>query len=220
MRTLVQPHDWPWTIASISALDAKTVRPALKRSGTRRASGSRDSLRTRAARTTVTRPTGRLTRNTHRQLACTRSAPIGGPAAAAMAPVADHTATASARCFGGNSASTSASEAGIRIAPPAACRTRAAINQPAPGAAAHSAEANTKVTRPATKSRLRPNRSAMRPAGTSSAAVTIAYPLRTQESVASLVPAKSRWMLGKAMLTMKRSRLATKVATETITRTR
>ena len=40
------------------------------------------------------------------------------------------------------------------------------------------------------------------------------------ERVASLVPAKSRSMLGKAMLTMNRSMLATNVATETTTRTR
>ena len=48
----------------------------------------------------------------------------------------------------------------------------------------------------------------------------MAYALNTQERVASLVPVKSRSMLGKAMLTMKRSRLATNVATETMTRTR
>src|SRR5437879_2466581 len=58
MRKLVQPHDWPCTIASISALDANAISPALGRSGRRRASRSRDSLNTRAARATVTRPTG------------------------------------------------------------------------------------------------------------------------------------------------------------------
>ena len=174
MRTPAQPHDWPCTIASISALDARTMRPALRRSGRRRASAARDSVSIRAASTTVMRPTGRLTRNTHRQLAWTKIPPTGGPAAAAMAPVADQTATASALSRGGNSASRRASEAGIKMAPPAACTTRAAISQPAPGAAAHSAEASTKMASPAMKSRLRPARSARRPAGTSRAAVTIA----------------------------------------------
>src|SRR5713101_6596343 len=134
--------------------------------------------------------------------------------------VGEALAVGSARCWGGNSASRSASEVGMRIAPPAAWRMRAPISHPGPGAAAHRAEAPTKVIKPPMNNRLRPSRSARRPAGTSSAAITIAYALRTHERVASLVPEKSCLMLGNAMFTMKRSRLATNAATETITRTR
>ena len=64
--------------------------------------------------------------------------------------------------------------AGIIIAPPAACSTRAATRNGIEGAAAQSAEAAAKTSRPVTKTRLRPTRSAIRPAGTSSAAKTIA----------------------------------------------
>jgi hypothetical protein len=55
------------------------------------------------------------------------------------------------------------------------------------------------------KARLRPARSAQRPAGTSSAANTMVYALRIQDSELRLSPWKFNEMLGKAMLTMKRS---------------
>src|SRR5437899_1856824 len=172
MRGLVQPQDWPCTIASISALDANTSITAPARSGNRLPSGSRDSLKMRAAMTAVTSPIGRLTRKTQRQLAWTRSPPIGGPAPAATAPVADQMATATARWRPENSARSSASDVGMSTAPPAAWTTRAPISHPAPGAAAQRAEATTNVTSPPMKRRLRPSRSARRPAGMRSAAVT------------------------------------------------
>ena len=49
-----------------------------------------------------------------------------------------------------------------------------AISTPTDGAIAQSALASTKTPRPSRKARLRPNASAQRPAGTSSAAKTIA----------------------------------------------
>ena len=63
---------------------------------------------------------------------------------------------------------------GIIIAAPTACSTRAPTRKGIVGDTAQSAEAAAKVSRPVTKTRLRPTRSAIRPAGTSSAAKTIA----------------------------------------------
>ncbi len=60
---------------------------------------------------------------------------------------------------------------------------------------------------PATNTRRRPIRSAHRPAGTSTAANTIVYPLSTQDSELRLVPGYCLLMYGKARLTMNRSRL-------------
>lgn len=122
----------------------------------------------------MTSPTGTLTRNTQCQLSCRSRPPRGGPAAAATAPLADQMATAPGRRAGVEFARSSASEAGISAAAPTACPTRAATSQPTDGAAAHRAEARTKTSTPAVKVRLRPARSARRPAGTSSAAKTIA----------------------------------------------
>ena len=56
------------------------------------------------------------------------------------------------------------------IAAPAPWITRAAISVPTDGAAAHAAEASVNSTMPAENVRLRPIRSATRPAGTSNAA--------------------------------------------------
>ncbi len=63
---------------------------------------------------------------------------------------------------------------GIIIAAPTAWRTRVATRKGIEGATAQSAEAAEKSSRPPTKTRLRPMRSATRPAGTRSAAKTIA----------------------------------------------
>ncbi len=91
-----------------------------------------------------------------------------------MPPVAAHSPIATCRFSGSNSGSISPSEVGSISAPPAACTSLAAISAPTEGAAAHAAEANTKIARPRRNARLRPNASAQRPAGTSSAAKTIA----------------------------------------------
>ncbi len=194
--------------------------PAPSRSGNRPTAGSRLSSSTRAATAIVTSPIGRLTRNTQCQLSCTSTPPSGGPAAAATAPLADQIATARGRWGAANSTSTSARDVGNSAAAPTACATRAATSQPTDGAAAHRPEAATNTSAPAMKTRLRPRRSASRPAGTSSAANTIAYALSTHDSDASLAPPKLAWMSGNAMLTMNRSRLAMNVATHATTSTR
>ena len=145
---------------------------------------------------------------------------MGGPAAAATAPTAAQIETALRRSSAGNSGRRRASEVGKTEAAPTACSTRAATSSSTEGAAADRAEATVKIARPATKLRLRPSRSAVRPAGTSRAAKTIAYALRIHESDARLVPPKSRSMAGNAMFTMKRSRLAMNTAADTTIRTR
>ena len=88
------------------ARGADQVGPALVAARAARAA------RARAATASVTRPTGTLTRNTQRQLACTSRPPSGGPAAAATPPTAAQSADRDARCAGGNSGSSSPSEVG------------------------------------------------------------------------------------------------------------
>ena len=66
------------------------------------------------------------------------------------------------------------------------------------GATPQSAEAALKRPRPSRKMRLRPTRSAIRPAGTSSAPNTMVYALRTQESWAAETCANVARIAGKA----------------------
>ena len=178
------------------------------RSGRRARTGSRDSRRIRTAATAITAPSGTLIRKIHRQLAVTSSPPIVGPSVAATAAPAVQRPTAAARRSGGNSPTTRPSDVGIMSAAPTAWTTRAATSHHGPGAAAQRADAATKTPRPVRKTRLRPRRSARRPAGTSNAAKTIAYPLRTHDRPEIPAEEKSSSIAGKAMLTTKRSRLA------------
>ena len=120
--------------------------------------------------------------------------------------------------LGGKAGRISPSVVGSIIDPPAACSTRAATRKGTAGAAAQSAEARENSNRPDMKIRLRPIRSAIRPAGTSSAAKTIAYPFSTQERLENEAPSKSRAIDGRARLTMNRSRLAMNSPTEVIRR--
>ena len=122
----------------------------------------------------MTIPIGTLTTKIQRQSSWTRRPPIGGPSAAATPPTADQMPIASARCSTGKAGRIRPRVVGSIIAPPAAWRTRAATRKGIEGATAQRAEAAAKSSRPATKTRLRPTRSAIRPAGTSSAAKTIA----------------------------------------------
>ncbi len=157
-----------------------------------------------------------FTRKTNRQSACTSTPPSGGPVAAAMPPVAAHTPIPRWRSVGANSGSMRPSDVGSISAPPAACTTRAPIRKPTDGASAHAALASRKTVRPSRNARLRPKASAQRPAGTSSAAKTIAYPLRIHESDASDAPPNCFAIDGNAMFTMNRSRLDMKTPTHTI----
>ena len=109
---------------------------------------------------------------------------------------------------------------GMIIAAPAAWTMRAAISAPTEGDTAHRAEPTVKVARPSRNIRRRPILSANRPAGTSSAASTIAYALRIQLSSLSEAPEKSSAIAGKPMLTMNRSRLAMNTPSEVMKRMR
>ncbi len=122
----------------------------------------------------MARATGRLTRKTSRQLALTSRPPSGGPAAAATPPTAAQMPIAVGRRWGSNSGSSSASEVGIRNAAPIAWITRAATSVGAEGAAPQRSDPSAKTISPPMKARRRPKRSASAPAGTSSAANTIA----------------------------------------------
>ena len=104
-------------------------------------------------------------------------------------------------------------------APPAAWTTRAATSTQTSGAAAQAAEARPKTIIPVRNAARRPIRSAARPAGTSSAANTIAYALSTQDRSARPAPPKLRPMDGSATLTMNRSRFTTAMPAVTMANT-
>src|SRR5215472_16039264 len=134
------------------------------------------------------RPTGTLIQNTQRQLSWTKLPPITGPSAAPSAPNADQVPIALARPDAGTFANSRESEAGTIRPAPAAWMIRAAISSGTLGDSPQSADPTVKPIKPATKTRRRPTRSAHRPAGTSTAANTIVYAFRTQDSAARLVP--------------------------------
>jgi hypothetical protein len=117
---------------------------------------------------------GTLTRNTQCQLAATSAPPITGPSAAAAPPTEVQALIVPARLSGRAAASSRPSDAGISSAPPAAWTTRATTSTQTSGAAAHAADASPKTIIPVMNAARRPIKSAARPAGTSSAANTIA----------------------------------------------
>ena len=117
------------------------------------------------------RPIGTFTKNAQRQPPqSTSTPPSDGPSAAATAPVAVQIAVAVARWCAGNSASRRPSEVGTRIAPPTACSMRAATSISTDPATPHRTDAPRNVQIPIMNIRRRPTMSAIRPAGTSSAA--------------------------------------------------
>jgi hypothetical protein len=97
--------------------------------------------------------------------------PATGPAAAATAPPAVHSAMALALATGSpNACRTRAREAGSISAAALPCTTRAAISRPRLGARPQAMEATVKTDSPAANARLAPNRSEHAPADSSSAA--------------------------------------------------
>ena len=164
---------------------------------------------------TATTPSGTFTRNTARQPQASISAPPSdGPTPEATAAVAVQIATAVARRAGGNSGSSSASDAGTTPAAPTACSTRAATSSSGEPATAHQADATVNSASAPAYMRRRPTRSAMRPATTSSAAKTTLYAFRIQDRSAMSVPGNERAMSGNAMLTIVTSRNATNAPTD------
>ena len=169
---VVHPHDDPLTMAATTLATETESNPAPTRSA-RWAPGSRTSASTRTPTISASTLKGRLTRKTQRQLACTSSPPTGGPKAAAAPPTADHRPMAAPLRAGPNAGSSSPSDVGSISAPPVACTTRAATSTPREGASAHRADDTVKMASPIRKARLRPARSAQRPAGTRAAANTM-----------------------------------------------
>lgn len=112
--------------------------------------------------------------NTQRHPASASSPPATGPSPAAIPPIDAQARTAPARFSGAVVSSSSASDVGISSAAPAACTSRAATSVSTFGASAQPTEARVNTANPVRKTGLWPERSAMRPAGTRSAAKTIA----------------------------------------------
>lgn len=116
-----------------------------------------DSGTCRRATGTHTTASGRFSRNTHRHPGpSTSQPPRNGPTAAPMPPNPDHRPTARPRSSRWKEAWMSASEPGVRSAPPTPCNARAAISTPAFGASPHSSEAAANHTTPTTNTLRRP----------------------------------------------------------------
>ena len=99
--------------------------------------------------------------------------PTIGPSAIEMPNTAPQTPTACARSRGSVKVLVMIDIAtGFSIEPPTACSTRNATSSSTLGARLHSSEATENTVRPATKVRLRPNRSAVEPENISRLAIT------------------------------------------------
>ncbi len=202
------------TIANATAATAPATIAAPRKSGSRPC-WSRLSRSSRRAGIRIGRPITRFTKNTAGQPSqLVRNPPRDGPVAAATAPVAVHNDVAVARCVTGNSGNARLSDVGSSTAPAIACTTRAATSTPKLPASPHTTDAVTNSTTPTRNRRLRPSRSASRPAGTSAAANTMLYALRTHDRSPSESCEKDRSMPGKAMLTIVTSSVAMNAATE------
>ena len=132
---------------------------------TRRAFGARDSGMNRRVSTMAASPTGRLIQKIERQpTEPTSSPPISGPSAMLTPTTAAHTPTAWARSFGLVKVLVMMDMAtGLSIDPPTAWIMRNTTRRVRLGARLHSSEPPEKIRSPATKVRLRPNRSAVEP---------------------------------------------------------
>jgi hypothetical protein len=172
MGGLTQPQSDPFTMAATTLATATDSSPAPTRSALW-AAGSFTSFSTRRPMMRARRAKGRLTRKTQRQLAWTRRPPMGGPRAAAAPPTADHSPMAAPLRSGPKAGRSRPSEVGSMRAPPLAWRMRAAMSRPRVGLSAQRADDAVKMPNPMRKARLRPARSAQRPAGTSRAANTM-----------------------------------------------
>src|SRR3984885_15178884 len=167
--------------ASAPMATVKTTAPSVSGSASvrsaaspARATDAGSGRSTRRPATTAIATIGTLTRNTQCQLAATSAPPTTGPSAAAAPPTEVQALIVPVRFSGRAAASSRPSEAGISSAPPAAWTTRAATSTQTSGATAQAADARPKTTIPVRNAARRPIRSAARPAGTSSAANTIA----------------------------------------------
>jgi hypothetical protein len=125
-------------VSAASAAAASTV-PGMSRPGGD--SVSRLSGTCRSATTTTSAATGRLIRNTARQVHSTSQPPTNGPTAPAIPPSPDQAPIAAARSGPRNDAEISARLPGVSSAPPTPCRARPATSSSRFGADPHSSDA-------------------------------------------------------------------------------
>jgi hypothetical protein len=95
----------------------------------------------------------------------------------------------------------------MSTAAPAACSARQATSADSSGATAHPCDAMPNTTSSARKHARRPMLSAARPAGSRSAASTMAYTSRIHETSDSVAGAKPCCSAGSAMLTTHGSKM-------------
>ena len=89
--------------------------------------------------------------------------PISGPSTVPMPPQAVQAPTALPRSSGGNTATITASAAGVRTAPQTPWSARATTSSSIVGASAHSSEVTPKPATPKTNMRRSPKRSPSEP---------------------------------------------------------
>ncbi len=126
--------------------------------------GSTDSGTCRSETQITSAASGRLIRNTSRQLhASISQPPMNGPAAPAIPPSPDQAPIARDRSAAMNDAEMIARLPGVISAPPTPCSSLAATSISMFGASPHSAEASANQIVPTTNTRRRPSRSPSEP---------------------------------------------------------
>ena len=160
-------------IAKVAAA-SRTITSVWPTGSNRRGCGALDSGTKRSVRRIAASPTGRFTQKIDRQSADeTAAPPTIGPSAIEMPNSAPQTPTACARSRGSVNVLVMIDIAtGLSIEPPTACSTRNATSNSTLGARLHSNDAIEKTASPVTKTRLRPNRSAIDPENMSRLAIT------------------------------------------------
>ena len=154
----------PQTRANSAPLSSAT--PA--RSNEPAASSSRDSRITHRPTSSATSPSGAFRKNTDSQLTFSTSSPATiGPPAMEIPTVDPQMPIAALSRSAGNVLRSRARLAGCRSAPANPCTTRQKITMPSPPESPISTDDTANPTTPARKVRLRPNRSAIFPAGIS-----------------------------------------------------
>ena len=127
-------------------------------------SRSRPSGTARNTMKSVSRTIGMLIAKIQRHDAVSTSwPPISGPSTVPIPPQAVQAPTALPRSSGGNTATITASAAGVRSAPETPCSARATTSISIVGASAHSSEVTPNPATPTTNMRRSPNRSPSEP---------------------------------------------------------
>ena len=127
------------------------------------------------------------------------SAATPGATPAPSGPAADQSPTAVVRLDSGNSGNTNAKDDGKIAAPANACRTRLRLRVITVPAVAENTADKANTSNPSWKIRLRPIRSARRPASGKNAAVPIKKPTTPQPTSAAVAPTNPDWMSSRAI---------------------